>query len=255
MVRSVDAVRGTNAVEPPLFVMGCGHSGTTVLKELLGAQSRIFKTPDDVKLFRLGEAEREEVIARWDAEARAMGCRRWLDKMAAYVHDIDAILARFPHAILFVVVRDGRDVAVSLRKRYGDFARGVQRWLDDNRAALRFASHPAVTFVRYEELVRAPRPTLRRLFARMGEEYEEEIFDFYRQNRQSLSVDFALGEQLERSADQSNFRELRKWQICQPLYDGSGKWQTGMRSDEREYFKAQANDLLIELGYVADGEW
>src|ERR1051326_4668835 len=156
-IRGAVIVSGSLAArQPPLFVMGCGHSGTTVDKELIGAHSSVFKTPDDVKLFRLGPAEREETVARWDAGARAMGCRRWLDKMAAYVHDIDTILARFPHSILFIVIRDGRDVAVSLRKRTGDFAQGVARWIDDNRAALRFAAHPAVMFVRYEELVSDP---------------------------------------------------------------------------------------------------
>jgi hypothetical protein len=169
-LRTSGAGSGALLLDRPLFVMGCGHSGTTVLRELIGAHSRIFKTPDDVKLFRLAEPEREETIARWNEETLALGCRRWLDKMAAYVHDVDAILARFPGASLFVAVRDGRDVAVSLRKRYGDFARGVARWLDDNRAALRFATHPAVMLVQYEELVRDPRATMRRVFERIGEE-------------------------------------------------------------------------------------
>ena len=115
------------AVRSPVFVMGCGHSGTTLVKELIGSHSRILKTPDDVKLFRLEPDEREETIRRWNVEALSGGCHRWLDKMATYVHDIAAILARFPDALLIVVVRDGRDVAVSLRKRYGDFARGVTR--------------------------------------------------------------------------------------------------------------------------------
>jgi hypothetical protein len=242
-------------LEPPVFVMGCGHSGTTLVRELLGSHSLIFKTPDDVKLFRLPENDRERTIQLWNKEALARGSRRWLDKMAAYVHDIDKIVARFPSAKLVVVIRDGRDVALSLRKRAPDFERGVARWLNDNMAARAHLGSPNLITVRYEDVVTLPQEAMRRLFEFIGEPYEEQIFDFWKRNRSELKIDQSLGEQLSRSEEQRDFRTLRKWQISQPLYNGSGKWREELSDAEKAYFKKHANNLLVELGYAKDTQW
>jgi hypothetical protein len=244
-----------SGLEPPVFVMGCGHSGTTLVRELLGSHSRIYKTPDEVKLFRLPEDERELTILDWNKEALARGCRRWLDKMAAYVHDIGKIVARFPSAKLVVVIRDGRDVALSLRKRDPDFARGVARWVNDNMAVRAHLGLPNLITVRYEDIVHLPHEAMRRLFEFIGEPYEDQIFDFWKSNRSELNVDQALGEHLNRSEEQRDFRTLRKWQISQPLYNGSGKWKEELSVSEKAYFKAHANSLLVELGYAQDAQW
>ena len=52
-----------------------------------------------------------------------------------------------------MMVRDGRDVAVSEVKRLGNFEAAVHSWRIHNNSALRFYSDPRVHVVKYEELV------------------------------------------------------------------------------------------------------
>ncbi len=244
----------TGNLKPPIFVMGCGHSGTTLVRELVGAHSRILKTPDEMKLFRLPEDEREPVIEAWDRECLANGSERWLNKMAAYVYDIETILARFPDAQLLFVLRDGRDVALSIRKRW-DFERGVARWIQDNRVAQPFLNVPNIRIVRYEEVVHSTRETLKAVFGFLGLPYEDEVLEFWRSNREQMPISEEEGRLRNESADQSDFRPLRKWQISQPIYDATSRWRVQLSDEEKAYFKREANDLLIEFGYATDQEW
>jgi hypothetical protein len=241
-------------LKSPIFVMGCGHSGTTLVRELVGAHSRILMTPDEVKLFRLPVVEREPVIEAWDRECLDHGFERWLNKMAAYVYDIRTILDRFPEAQLLFVLRDGRDVALSLRKRW-DFARGVARWVQDNRVAQPFLNLPNTKVVRYEAIVHTTRETLTAVFEFLGLAYEEGVLDYWRSNRDHMPISEEEGRLRNESEDQADFRPLRLWQISRPIYDATGRWRSQLSDEEKAYFKREANDLLVEFGYATDQEW
>lgn len=51
-----------------------------------------------------------------DAVARAQGCDRWVEKTPAHVHWVGELAGRLPDARFLHIVRDGRDVALSIRK-------------------------------------------------------------------------------------------------------------------------------------------
>ena len=238
----------------PVFVMGCGHSGTTLMRDLIGNHSQIYKTPNDIRLFQTPEAERHNLIDKWNQECVRNNCHRWMDKMAAYIRIAGEILNWFQESKLVVVMRDGRDVALSLRKR-SDFKTGVDRWLQENEAIKPFLHLPNVTTVKYEEVVKSPEATMKHVFQFIGEVYEEGIFDFWKVNRRTYQIDFEEGKRLNESQDQRNFEYLRLWQISQPLYDASGKWKAELSECEKDYFKKRANHLLVELGYATDDCW
>ena len=80
---------------------------------------------------------------------------------------------------MLFVVRDGRDVAVSMRKRFGDFGKGLQRWVDDNYHGLAWMNDPRVMMVRYEDLVQQYDKTMPRKCTFIGEPFEEGLISYH----------------------------------------------------------------------------
>ena len=63
-----------------------------------------------------GDAARFVLGAPFEAYARKHGKPRWGDKTPHYVHHVDRLLGIWPQARVVILVRDGRDVALSLKR-------------------------------------------------------------------------------------------------------------------------------------------
>jgi hypothetical protein len=126
------------------------------------------------------EAYRFAVEAPFRAYAAARGKPRWADKTPLYLAYVDELAAVWPDARFVVLVRDGRDVALSLlRVPFGPnnvwaaarfWAQGIRLGLD---AAAR---HPGrVRTVRYEDVVADPPSALRPVCEFLGLAYGDEM--------------------------------------------------------------------------------
>ena len=114
---------------------------------------------------------------------RRAGKPRFGDKTPPYIAIVPDLLALYPGARFVNLVRDGRDVAISFvdahfhgRPYHADF-----EWTQALRLAERWrASLPAgrLLDVRYEDLVRAPEPTVRRICDFLGEAFEPAMFSY-----------------------------------------------------------------------------
>src|SRR4051794_27962840 len=118
------------------FVVGCSRSGTTLLRALLDAHPLLAVPPEShfavaPRLRRLGRDPwfrlwgieppdlrgldvADAVRAVFAAYAAAQGKPRYADKTPHYVSHLPLLAERFPEARFVHVVRDGRDVALSL---------------------------------------------------------------------------------------------------------------------------------------------
>jgi hypothetical protein len=98
------------------------------------------------------------------------------------------IFRSFPEARFVHVLRDGRDVACSLRTHprhkvvdgklvpldtWKPIAGGARRWVRDIESSRRWWKDPRFHTVRYEDLVLNPRPELERLMAFLGEDWDD----------------------------------------------------------------------------------
>jgi Sulfotransferase family len=108
----------------------------------------------------------------------------WGDKTPKNLYSIDAIFALYPNAKVVIVVRDCRDVALSLRK--ADFSKASYissaiRWQNDTDLAItamgRHADH--VKLVKYEDLLSAPEETLKILLGFCGLREEPKLLERY----------------------------------------------------------------------------
>ena len=54
--------------------------------------------------------------------------------------------------------------------------------------------------------------------------------------------------------DGNYHNQYRNWQINQPIFDGRGKYKK-LNKAEKNIVKKEANEMLIEYGYIKNDEW
>ena len=113
--------------------------------------------------------------------ARGAGKARWLEKTPRHLLMTDLLRQLWPEARIVRIVRDPRDVALSLaglpfakESVVGNLVRVDQ---DDRASRDRIAADPLAMTLRYEDLVTEPERELRRICAFVGEEYEPAMLD------------------------------------------------------------------------------
>jgi hypothetical protein len=240
------------------FLIGCSRSGTTLLRAMLDAhpqlavppESHFALAPDGRALRRalrrepwfrhwgieapdLGGLEVADAVrAVFAAYAAAHGKPRYADKTPHYVSHLPLLGKRFPEARFVHVVRDGRDVALSLLEvPWGpdDVEGAARHWrrrvLEGRDAGL---GPDRYREVRYEALVADPERELRALAAWLELPYDAAMLDHrvpivpYPEHHRRLAL--------------APTRGLRDW-------------RREMSAADAAWFEAVAGDALAELGY------
>jgi Sulfotransferase family len=122
--------------------------------------------------------------------ARRHGKQRWGDKDPDNLCAMDLLWSLFPGCQFVHIVRDGRDVALSMRGLdWGTrhLPRLAHRWACDTIAARRMGGllgERHYLEVRYEALVRTPGEQLERICSFLGEPFEPGMLDYHQQARQ-----------------------------------------------------------------------
>ena len=231
--------------EPPVFIGGCGRSGTTVLLSVLSAHREIFACPKELGLFDavVEDASGRRLPARIDrlytcllTHRIARHARRWCEKSPSNIHHVDDI-DRYTHGnFRFIqIVRDGRDVVLSHHP--GAPHRPwvpPHRWVKDVGAGLQHAQRDQVHTIRYEDLVREFETTLRGICGFLEIEFSDEIRNW----RTSAAV--------------TRNRAYRDG--LQPLHARSiGKWRgrTGEEAVAELMENERARELLQVYGYLS----
>jgi hypothetical protein len=156
-----------------------------------------------------------------------------------------------PKAKILLVIRDGRDVALSIKHKTGDYNIGVQQWVDYNREGEQWWEHKNVFIVRYESLITDFRETVTGILSFLGEEFSE-LCCQHHQHR--IDSEEHITSQPSNTSGELYY-DLRWWQVQQPLYDGRNKWATTMSDEEKQIFKELSGDMLIRYGYSKDNQW
>lgn len=238
-------------INSPVFVVGCGHSGTTVMLAVLDNHSKIKAVPGESRIFYKTILAKLKRFNEWKRMTILSGKSRWVEKTPKHIYKIKEIFRFFPYAQIILMLRDGRDVACSLRDRHHNFERGAVRWIKDNQAGQDHWSDSRVMVVKYEDLVQSTHETLKKIFDFLGESFESDVVQLENKNRKWHS--HAVGK-LSSSVGR-NHAQHRNWQINQPLFNGSGKWLDNMAEPEKRIFKKVAGDLLVSYGYADNQIW
>jgi|GEM_PF-610225 len=244
-----------SGVSNPLFIVGCGHSGTSIMLRILGNHSKLMPIAKETATFLSPDSTVRFRLSKWDNQCLKAGSERWIEKTPPHIFQIQRFLHFRPHAQFILMLRDGRDVVCSLRKRQGYDAIGdrLERWVYDNKAGLPFWEHPQVKVVKYENLVESPIDTLRDVCTFLSLDFESEMLDYHKERASWYSQRKQRPKQISNHSDHNAFRN---WQINQALFDGRGKWKTEMAESEKTAFKESEAQLLLErFGYAEGKNW
>jgi hypothetical protein len=189
---------------------------------------------------RLAPESYPELIAGvFSAYAAAWGKPRWGDKTPAYVTSIGQIAELFPDAQFVHVIRDGREVAVSLAERAWGTRGAIsgsllwRRSVRAGRRAGRLLKPDAYLEVRLEDLIQDPEGELRRVCAFLGEEFLSQMLDYGSREETWAIV---------HSPDHPH--------ITKPPTVGLRDWRAGLSRRQQRGVEAGCGRLLVELGYT-----
>jgi len=173
------------------------------------------------------------------AYAEREGKARWGDKTPAYLHHVDELATVWPEARFVVLVRDGRDVALSVMplpfgpNNVWAAAKAWSRAIRLGREAE--ARHSGrVLSVRYEDVVADPESEVRRICEFLGLDYDPDLLAIERTDPTKF-VDEQSGW----------FRGI--WSGINA--NAVGKWRREMTADQQRVFESIAGAELDLLGY------
>ena len=182
---------------------------------------------------------RELVDAIFSEYAQRKGKARWGDKTPAYITEIDALLQIFPCCRLIHMVRDGRDVALSLGGiSWGSrhIPRVAEDWRWKTMLAHKIGSVLGERFleVRFEDLVHDSERELRRICEFLGEPFDPAILEYAARAESEMPADSM---QWHRTSTRSpDLGKVYEWKQRMPVAD-------------RILFEEVAGDALELFGY------
>ncbi|MGH9119729.1 MAG: sulfotransferase family protein, partial [Acidimicrobiales bacterium] len=265
------------AVAPFPFLVGCGRSGTTLLRAMVDAHPDIAVPPESHFIVTLsrGSFDRQSFLDRlyassrfelWELDrpvleteldrvapaaypdavravfaawATRRGKHRWADKTPGYVLHIRRLAELFPEAVFVHLVRDGRDVAASFLELgwAGTIEEAALHWKLRVRRGRRAGAR--LPAGRYQEL-----------------RYEELVADPGPSLRlvcaaAGLRFEPAMLDHHDRAAEvvRTTSHPTYHRHLSAPVTSDLRNWRRDIAADDVARFELVAGDLLAELGY------
>jgi hypothetical protein len=195
------------------------------------------------------------VRAFYEAYAAKEGKPRYGEKTPRYVGKMRQIQTALPEARFVHVIRDGRDVALSVLDRTVrdiDATHVAGRWkrkIEKAREAAPNLSH--YTEVRYEDLITDTEPTLRRVCEFIALDWDPAVLDYHERSADRLGEMARALPSDGKSQDLSVERRMATHAMTTkpPDADRVSRWKRQMSEPDRQAFEEVAGDMLAELGY------
>ncbi len=198
------------------------------------------------------------VRAFFEAYAEGQGKPRWGDKTPAYMLSIQRIGRTLPESRFIHLIRDGRDVALSQTARALNEQppppEQAARWVKRVRKAREQASAlkgPRYVETRYEDLVRDPEATLRRICEFVDLPWDEAMLSYHERAAERLTeMAGTLRAEGTHAEQEAGYRIANHAPTTKPPDPAKlDKWRREMAPEDVAAYEAVAGGLLEELGY------
>ncbi len=192
----------------------------------------------------------------YEACAERAGKPRWGEKTPRYVLKMPLIQRALPEAHFVHVIRDGRDVALSVLDRTVredvDTAEVARRW----RRKIERARDDAPQLdhyleVRYEDLVADPQAVLGEVCEFLELPYDDAMLDYHERSGERLEEmrrELAEGEGSSQLSVERRMETHRRTTEA-PDSTRAARWREEMSDSDRTAFERVAGATLAELGY------
>lgn len=219
------------------FVVGCGHSGTSLLASRLGnheailfigRESRIFMPEQNPKIGKV-------IFQEWAFLAKQLGKQYILEKTPKHIHSFDYIKKLIPHAKFLLMTRNPFDNCASLYKRYPKLNNCISRWQTDNYAVQKLLSTPDCLQVKYENLTSAPIQSFKSIASFLEIPFEENIVNAQKTAYEKVKLNENM--------------ELRKKQVQEKISPKIGKFRTVFSDEQIAKVNKDTSEIAKAIGY------
>jgi hypothetical protein len=198
------------------------------------------------------------VRAFFTTYAAKQGKPRWGDKTPAYMLSVQRIGRTLPESRFIHLIRDGRDVALSQKSRAlneqpppaEQAARWVKR-ITKSREQAQALKGARYVEARYEDLVREPEITLRRICEFIELDWDAGMLTYHERAAERLT-EMAGGLRAEgtHAEQEAGYRIDNHAPTTKPPDPSKlDKWRREMSPEDVRAYEGVAGDLLAELGY------
>lgn len=283
----------------PIFIGGCGRSGTTLLRILISKHPEVFSGPEfnihinqilrlkqdypylPQRAYMLRDKKHIQTIARkYNLEVdevkevidesihfpefvdrlfsylvRKNNKSLWLEKTPKNCNIIDYLFKYFPSSKFIHIIRDGRDVACSLRNHPNSYvdddgnlqplyidnpiSKCIGRWINDVGVARKYKDDERYYELKYEDLLQNSYQEMRQVFSFIGLNFDDSVdFDQKAENNKS-DIYFSPSKNASKQIDKKRM----------------GRWKSDLSKEEAFLIQERAGELLQELEYVKDSSW
>ncbi len=237
------ADRGAEQLPPlqtaivPVFVVGCGHTGTTLLAAKLGNHSRVHAIERETSAFIPEQGlPRAYAQARdWVQQAEAAGKTHLVEKTPKHVHCSDRIRRVFPQARFIVITRNPLDTVASLYKRHARLQRSAERWVLDSAPTAQLIAHAGALHVRYEDLTMQPEAVFARICEFLGLPWEPTMI--------------GAGDTVYEHTSGHENMQLRRQQVREAITPRIGTWRQSLPAAAAREVADITARTAQELGY------
>jgi sulfotransferase family protein len=187
--------------------------------------------------------------------AEKQGKPRWGDKTPGYLRYMRRIEWVLPEARFIHLVRDGRDVALSvLPMNWGpsSITEAAELWVE--RVTIAREQGALVEHymeVKYEDLVTDTEPTLRRVADFLELPWDPAMLDYHERAEERLKEKARDLPRKSSRGDQPAAARMASHAMAKepPNPNRIGRWRTEMSAEDRALYDSVAGELLVELGY------
>jgi hypothetical protein len=223
-----------------ISVSVCRHSGTTLTATVLGAHANALLIPIETGMFLTEEYKFEKIIQNYKTKKFDMV----IEKTPNHIYVIDKIKKLHPETKFIANIRDPRDIAASLYKRFHDWSMVMDRLTKDFESIINFQEHLYV--VKYENIVHNFEETFHKICKYLDIEFDEKMLNFHEYAPNWFGV------VNPEKTNGTNFDKLhesnRAWQVKQPLFDGTGRWKKDLNSNHLKDLQRKGEIFQI-FGY------
>jgi hypothetical protein len=260
---------------PPVFIVGCSRSGTTLMRLMLTAHPNISISSEGAHIYLIAKnfssyahlsdtacsmRTLHEDLQGWlekvkflnitfygTWEARNLRKERliwWGDNAPYHVHHIPFLDSLFPCSRFLLMIRDPRDTCASGKRNFPwkDFESRITQWersLLNGLVAGMTLGPERVKCVRYEELVAAPGEVLGDISNFLGVEYTDEMLTYY-QSPAAAAI-----------ADLDHHKN-----VVRPVFATSvGKYRQVLTTEEIERVEERLYTPMFQLRYLSYKEY
>ena len=196
----------------------------------------------------------EAVRAFYGAYAHRAGKSRWGDKTPVYLKHMQRIDKALAEAHFVHIIRDGRDVALSVTGlMFGpdSVEEAARRWKRKvTRARARAARLDHYLEVRYEDLVLTPDATLRQVCEFIDLPWHPHMLDYHHDAAERMQAIARSRVRPGRASIPAGYGPRIHALTSEPPSENRvGRWRREMSAEDRSTYERVAGDVLAALGY------